>query len=730
MGLTPVGVRLSLMQSKTLFACLVSGIFVAPIWAFPATGATATVHGKDGITLSQPPQVEKIPVTDEYQSAGSSEPVKVTDDYRWLEDAQSPQTRAYIAAENAYTQRYLDQVKTLPQVREQLSNLLRVDVTGVPERRAEHYFFMKRLADENQASIYERTGLHGADVRLIDANKLSADQNTSVTMTDLARDGSLMVYGVRVGGADEEEMHVLNLATHEPLSDVLPSARYYGVVISPDDHGLYYSKFFPHEGTRIFYHAFGTAVSSDPEILGREYKGEKLTEIDNFGVALTDNGHYLVIDLSHGVPAKREDVLLKDLRAENAPIVPLVYGIDNRFQAYDLGDDFYVDTDYKAPNHRVLKAVLGQFPDSWKTVIPEGSDVIEQVSVVDGKVYVLRLKDVKSELTVYSNAGKQLRHIQYPGLGAGSTVFGRSDQKGGFYSFQSIIKPPTIYYYDTATGRSEEFATVKVPFHTTDYDLQEVFYESKDGTRIPMFIAGKKGLKRDGSARLLMTGYGGFALSMRPTWNPEYAWWLQQGGYFAMPDLRGGNEYGEAWHEAAMFEHKQNVFDDFFAGAEYLIKERYTSPDHFAIRGRSNGGLLMGAAMTQRPDLFGAIWCGYPLLDMLRYQRFLMGRTWTTEYGNAEDSKDFPYIYKYSPYQHVEAGKSYPAIMFFTGDGDTRVDPMNARKMAALMQASSGSGRPVLLHYSVKGGHSSGISQTQLVNDYADEMAFLWTETQ
>ncbi len=249
-----------------------------------------------------------------------------------------------------------------------------------------------------------------------------------------------------------------------------------------------------------------------------------------------------------------------------------------------------------------------------------------------------------------------------------------------------------------------------MPFNSGDYELHEVFYKSKDGTRIPMFIAGKKGLKRDGSERLLMTGYGGFALSETPVWNPEYAWWMQQGGYFALPDLRGGNEYGEAWHKAAMFEKKQNVFDDWFAAAEYLIHEKYTSPEHFAIRGRSNGGLLMGASMTQRPELFGAIWCGYPLLDMLRYQKFLIGRTWTTEYGNAENPTDFAYIDKYSPYQHVVAGTKYPAILFFTGDGDTRVDPMNARKMTPLMQEASGSGRPILLHYSLKGGHSAGVS--------------------
>ncbi len=691
--------------------------------------STTVIHGKAGIVLPAPPAVKSVPIVDEYSSASSAQPVKVTDNYRWLEDAHSPETRAYIHAQNAYTQRYLDQVKILPQVREQMANLLRVDVIGIPQRRGDRYFFTKRLAEENQASIYMRTGLHGTDERLIDANTLSTDQNTSVTIVNVSEDGSLMAYGIRVGGADEEEIHFLDLSTRKDAGDVLPSARYYGVSVSPDGKGVYYSKFFPHEGTRIFYHVFGTPVASDATVLGREYRGEKLGEIDNVGARVTENGHYLVLQVAHGVPAKREDILVKDLRTPNSEIVPLVYGIDSRFSEFTADDTFYLDTDYKAPNHRVLEARLGESPDHWRTIVPESRDAIEQVSLVDHKLYILRLHDVKSELTVYSLDGKEIGKIDFPGTGAGSTVFGRAGEKDGFYSFQSIIEPPTIYHYDTASGRAEVFAAEKVPFDSSAYEMAEVFYTSKDGTRVPMFIAGRKGLKRDGTERLLMTGYGGFALSEKPVWNPEYAWWMQQGGWFALPDIRGGNEYGEAWHKAAMFQNKQNVFDDWFAAAEYLIREKYTTPEHLAIRGRSNGGLLMGASMTQRPDLFGAIWCGYPLLDMLRYQRFLMGRTWTTEYGSAENPADFPYIYKYSPYQHVDAGTKYPAIMFFTGDGDTRVDPMNARKMTALMQASSASGRPVLLHYSLKGGHSAGISQTQLVEDYADEMAFLWTET-
>jgi prolyl oligopeptidase len=386
-------------------------------------------------------------------------------------------------------------------------------------------------------------------------------------------------------------------------------------------------------------------------------------------------------------------------------------------------------TDFQAANGRIAEVTPGSDAAQWKTIIPEGKDVIDNFSIVGGKLFVSRLHDVKTETAVYTLDGKRTGELSYPGIGSGTVVYGEPKQTEGFYIFQSFITPPTIYRYDTKSGRSDVFAAPSVPFDSSKFEVTQVFYTSKDGTRVPMFIAGKKGLPRDGKTRLLMTGYGGFDLAETPEWNPEYAWWMEQGGYFALPNLRGGDEYGEPWHKAAMFEHKQNVFDDWFAAAEYLIQNKYTSPEYFAIRGRSNGGLLMGAAMTQRPDLFGAIWCGYPLLDMLRYQRFEFGRLWTTEYGSAENPKDFPYLLKYSPYQNVKPGRKYPAIMFFTGDSDTRVDPLNARKMAALMQAATGSDRPILLHYSLKGGHSAGVSVSQLVEDQADELAFLWNET-
>ena len=690
--------------------------------AQPPTDPPTTIHGANGITLPAPPVAAINVVTDDYSGT------KVEDPYRWLEDAKSPATRAWIGEENAYTQQYLSQISARPQMAAQLTALMRVDQYSMPTLRAGKYFFKKRLADENQGSIYMRNGWHGEDQEIIDATKLSADQNTSVNMVDISDDGNLLVYEIREGGADEGSVHIRDLKTGQDLPDVLPSARYSGISLNPDSTGLYYAK-FTHQGTNVWFHKFATPVDGDPKIFGGEYRGKQLGELDLVGVRVTDNHHSLIVNIAHGVPATSEDYLVKDLRKPGSDFQTLVYNVEAHVRLIDSGDRFFLMTDFQAPNTRIVEATPGAEPSSWKTIVPEGKDVLSSYSIVGGKLFVSRLHDVKTETTIYTLDGKQIGTLTYPGIGTGSVVYGRPAQTEGFYTFDSFIVPPTIYRYDTKTGRSDVFAAPRVPFDSSQYEVSQVFYTSKDGTRVPMFIAGKKGLPRDGTARLLMTGYGGFDLPMLSEWNPEYAWWMEQGGFFALPNLRGGNEYGEAWHKAAMFENKQNVFDDFTAAAEYLISNRYTSPEHFAIRGRSNGGLLMGAAMTQRPDLFGAIWCGYPLLDMLRYHRFEFGRLWTTEYGNAENPKDFAYIVKYSPYQNVKNGTKYPAIMFFTGDNDTRVDPMNARKMTALMQASTGGDRPILLHYSIKGGHSAGVSMTQLVDDYADEMAFLWNET-
>jgi len=443
---------------------------------------------------------------------------------------------------------------------------------------------------------------------------------------------------------------------------------------------------------------------------------------------VTDDGRYLVVQIDRGVPARRVDIVLRDLTKLGSFFEILVWGMDSRFEAIYAKGAWFVKTDYQSPKGRILKADPGILPDVWKTIVPEGPDVIDEFSIVGGKIYVERLKDVRSETEIYTLEGKAAGKIDYDGIGTASNLEGRVSQRYGFFSFESLIQPPTLYRLDTMTGKRDVFAQTKTAFDANQYELKQVFFKSKDGTQVPMFIAGKKGLKQDGTERLLMTGYGGFNISETPNWNPAWGWWLEQGGWFALPNLRGGGEYGESWHEQGMFEKKQNVFDDWFAAAEYLIANKYTSAAHFAISGRSNGGLLMGASITQRPELFSAVWCGYPLLDMLRYQKFLVGSYWKTEYGSAENEKQFPYLLKYSPYHNVKTGAAYPAVMFFTGDNDTRVDPMHARKMTALMQASSGE-RPILLHYSLSGGHSAGVGVEQQIQDDADQLSFLWTET-
>jgi prolyl oligopeptidase len=701
-------------------------IFLGTVLFLCGTGLAAKklaeIHGGGGILLPPPPATAAKPVTETLHG------VTIRDPYRWLEDSKSPETRAWIEAQMRYTEGYLSQVKLRPQIANRLGELERLDSYTVPHEREGKFFFTKRLAEENQASIYMRMGLHGNDECLVDASKLSADQNTSVTIDDVSKDGQLLAYGIREGGADEESVHFLQVSQHQQLPEVLPKARY-NVSLAPDKSGLYYAKLEP-SGTILYYHRFGTPIESDSLVFGKKFKDETLGPMDWIGAHVTENDRYLLILVGHGVPAKRMDIYAKDLRTPGAPILEMIHGIGNRFEPENYDDDLYVKTDYEADNYRVIKLNMNKpSPENWKTVVPESKDAISEMSIVGGKLFVTGLHDVVTQTRIYSLDGKLLGQLSYPALGSGSTMYGRNSSHHGFYTFESFNIPPTIYHYDIETGATEIFAKPKVPFSPDEYEVKQVFVTSKDGTKVPMFISSKKGGKQDGTAPLLMFAYGGFNISLTPHWNPEYAWWMEQGGYYAQPNLRGGGEYGEVWHKAGMFEKKQNVFDDLFAAAEYVIANKYTSTSLFAIRGRSNGGLLMGAAMTERPDLFGAIWCGYPLLDMLRYQSFLIGSWWTTEYGSSENADQFRYLVKYSPYHNVRPGTKYPAIMFNTGDSDTRVDPLHARKMTALMQASNGGDRPILLHYETQAGHSSGVSIQQQVNDTADELAFLWNET-
>jgi len=721
--------------------CILLCIFLT-IWS-AASLSSQTIHGRGGIKLPTPPEAEAIPVSDDYFG------IKIADSYRWLEDAKSTETRAFVDAQNAYAARYMQQAAIRPDVVDDLDALEHVTRWWLPMERGGNLYFKKRLAGEDQASIYVRrattgravTGKQGAgsgeagkDVRLIDPAQLSRDPNISVDLEDVSRDGSLLVFAVRQGGADEATLQVADTETGKILEDELPAALYRSVSFTFDGKGFYYTR-SNRQGTLLFLHMVGTLPSRDTLIFGREFHSEELGPTDLITASVTDDGRYLVVRISRGVPAQRVDIVFRDLTKPGAPFEDLVWGTDARFSAEwvksasAVKGSWIVRTDYHAPKGCILKGDPGILPDVWTKVVPEGPDVIQDFSIVGGKIYVRKLKDVQPVLSAYSLDGKPLGQIELDGMGTTSNLVGRSMDRSGFFSFESTIAPPTIYRLDTVSGKREIFAQTKVPFDFSQFEMSQIFYKSKDGAMVPMFIAGKKGLKRDGSERLLMTGYGGFNVSETPVWNPAFAWWLQQGGWFALPNLRGGGEYGEHWHEQAMFDHKQKTFDDWFAGAEYLIEHKYTSAAHFAITGRSNGGLLMGASITQRPELFGAVVCGYPLLDMLRYQKFLQGPQWKTEYGSSDKEEQLRPLLKYSPYQNVKAGTSYPAVLFFTGDADTRVDPLHARKMTALLQSASSSGRPILLHSSAAGGHSSGVGAEQQIQDDADQLTFLWTET-
>lgn len=722
------------MDLRSMGAALVTGLV-----GLGVVSGAAAIHGRNGVELGPPPEAAIKPVT---EVVGGH---TITDNYRWLEDQNSPETREFLRAQMAYTNSYFAQLSGLRErITKRLTELSRVEQTSMPQERGGILFFTRRLAEENQASIYMRpvryevkggAWLQPGDVRLIDARKLSTDANASVNIAAISEKGDLLVYGVRHGGADEQTIHFYDVPKRADIEDELPLARYSGFGLTPDARTFFYSKVLSDGSTAVFQHALGSSSDKDTQIFGGTYHGETLGPLDLIDCRVSENGHWLILTDSHGVPATREDILIKDLRKRDAQFEPLVYGVNSRFQLHMYRDEMFVSTDFNAPNGRILRASFGDpSTKSWPVVIPESKSPIRAVSIVDGVFFVGRLNDVKTETKIYTLRGKEIGEITYPTIGTGGVVQGREDSDTGYYTFSSFTVPMTIYQYNVATKESTVWSESKVPFDSHEYEVHQVFYASKDGTRVPMFIAGRKDLAMDGKAPLLMTGYGGFNISETPSFSPEYAWWMEQGGFFALPNLRGGGEYGENWHEAGMFEHKQNVFDDWFAAAEYLLNNHYTTRERLAITGRSNGGLLMGASMTQRPDLYGAILCGYPLLDMSRYQRFLVGRWWTTEYGSAERPDQAAYILKYSPYQNIRPGVRYPAIMFLSGDSDTRVAPLHARKMTAAMQATvmaepEDERRPVLLHYDARAGHSAGVSVEQGIHDTADELTFLWNET-
>ena len=645
--------------------------------------------------------------------------VEITDPYRWLEEQGSDETRKWVAEQNKYSHGLLDGLPGRAAVSKRLAEMLRHDTVGSPWLINGWYFFTKKGADQDLSSIYRRKGPGGPDELLLDPHSMSADHTTTVAMVDISDDAGLLVYSVRRGGEDEIELHVMDLDSRHDLPDVLPRGLYAGASWKKDKTGFYYGLGRRDTGRRIYYHALRTDPAKDIEIFGKGYGPDTWVS-----AGVSEDGRYLQAEAQSGW-AKNE-VFIQDL-AEGGPFKPIITGIDAHFRAQTVGDFMIAMTDWQAPKYRVLKIDLRDpAREKWREIIPASADAMEDFSIIGGKLFVNYLHNVTSRIAIFSLDGKPLGEVALPFAGSAG-IYGRADQEEGILHFSSYTDPGSIYRYAVSTGKRDLWFRNPIPFDSDRYEMEQVWYSSKDGTRVPMFLVHRKGYKPDGKTPTILYGYGGFNVSLLPGFRSTAAWWVEQGGVYAVANLRGGSEFGEAWHKAGMLDKKQNVFDDFIAAAEWLIKNKYTNPEKLAIWGGSNGGLLMGAVMTQRPELFRAVICEHPDLDMVRYYQWTKNNNPPAllEYGNAAKPKEFKFLYAYSPYQHVQAKTRYPAVLFTSGDEDTRVPPEQARKMTARVQAATSSGHPVLLLYDEKAGHSGGRPFSQVVDELSLELSFL-----
>jgi prolyl oligopeptidase len=644
----------------------------------------------------------------------------VPDPYRWLEDQNSPETRAWIEAEQKCTDAALSNLAGRAQLTKRLADLLHTDSFEAPVERGGRYFFRKRLAGQDLMQLYIRRAWNAPDEVLIDPLPWSADHSASVVFENVSRDGKFVFYGRRDGGQDEITPGVLDVESKTILPDAFPKAQYFAFEPAPGNKGVYYVRVTP-DGPRAFYHLMGRDISNDKLIFGSGLGKDKILTLQ-----LSEDGAYLVYLIIYGSGSEKTELYVQNVK-ENGPAVAAVNDEKSLFYPTFAGERLFILTNSKAPQWRVFSTALATPQrEHWREVVPAGDVHLEAIAASGGKLIGQYTHNATSELKVFDGDGKPQSSIVLPALGSVSAASGRWESSEFFYSFESYNFAPAILRYDVKQQKSEVWATAKVPFDSTVFEIQQVWYQSKDKTRVPMFLFHKKGLKIDGSNSVLMTGYGGFDVSETPFYWPLALIWAESGGILADVNLRGGGEFGEDWHRAGMFAHKQTVFDDFIAAAEFLIANKYTSPSRLAIDGSSNGGLLVGAAMTQRPELFQAAVCAYPLLDMLRYQKFLKGSYWVPEYGSADNLDQFKYLYAYSPYHRVTPGTKYPSALFVTGDGDTRVAPLHARKMAARLQAATGSNRPILLLYDTKSGHSGGRPVNKQIEENADILSFLF----
>jgi prolyl oligopeptidase len=563
-------------------------------------------------------------------------------------------------------------------------------------------------------------------------NTLSADATVALDYWETSDEGKYVVSWTSPSGTEHSTIRILETATGKPLAEEIYVGRGRSLAWKPDNSGFYYGR-FPKKGTvpageemynpRIFYHALGSAPdgSQDPLVFGEGLHPQHWPSI-----TLSDDGRWMLINIFQGWT--KTELKIKDLK-NNGPVVDVTDGKDFLYQGTVYKDAIYIHTNEDAPRYRVFRVdAASPARANWKEIVPERDIVLQNLNLIGGRLIAGYERNASSLVEVLSLDGKKVNDAALPTIGTVDTFGGLWNSKEAFFNFVSYTVPPTVFRYDIASGKTSQWGQVKAPVDPSPYEVKQVWYKSKDGTKVPMFIVHKKGVKLDGKNPTVLYGYGGFQVSMTPQFRRSVFLWVENGGIWAEANLRGGSEFGEEWHRAGMLDKKQNVFDDFIAAAEYLIAEKYTDRDHLAIQGGSNGGLLVGAVMTQRPDLFRAVVCAVPLLDMLRYQNFQIAKLWIPEYGSAEDPKQFDFLYAYSPYHRVKPGTKYPAVIFTTAESDTRVDPLHARKMAALMQAvaANGSDQPILLRIEPKAGHGQGKPVSKQIEEGTDTWSFLF----
>jgi prolyl oligopeptidase len=672
------------------------------------------------------PKAKTVDQVDDYHG------VKVADPYRWLEDTDSADTHEWVEAENKLTFSYLGQIPYRGAIRDRLTKLWNYERFTAPAQQGGRYFYQHNNGLQNQNVLLVAESLDAEPRVLLDPNTLSSDGTVALSGTAITDDGKLMAYGTAASGSDWQEWHVRDVDTGKDLPDLLRWVKFSGASWTKDGKGLFYSRYDePKQGSatlrdanyfqKLYYHRVGTEQSEDQLIYERPDNKELL-----FGGSVSDDGRYLVIHVSQGTSPKNR-LYYKDLTQPDAPVVKLLDDFDAKYIFIDNdGPVFWIETDLDAPRGRLI-AIDTRHPEraNWKTVVPQSADKLEASNVVDDKFLLSYLKDARTEVRVFDLNGKFLRNVDLPGIGTAAGFGGKRKDKETFYAFTSFISPTTIYRYDPEAGKSSVFRQPKVDFDASQYETKQVFYHSKDGTRIPMFLTYKKGLKLDGENPTLLYAYGGFDISLTPAFSVPTIVWLEMGGIYAQPNLRGGGEYGEEWHEAGMKGKKQNVFDDFIAAAEWLIANKYTSTLKLAIRGGSNGGLLVGAVETQRPDLFGATLPLVGVMDMLRFQKFTIGWAWTSDYGSSDNAEDFKWLYAYSPLQNLKPGTKYPPTMIATADHDDRVVPGHSFKFAATIQADQAGAAPVLIRIETKAGHGAGKPISKIIDETADEWAFV-----